>query len=448
MDIDESNASTLWRQISLEFIGLGLVGATVAMLLTQSSYEATLVLEQLPSSLGSVLDAVRQSQRASDARVILSTAMVGPDKLRLNCRSERLEAAKDACARALRAAEVRAHSRVASTQLRGADPAQSTAFYAFSALPAFCWLGFRVRRVQRMRAQARADLEGWSREISHVREVADLPASPSVSKLKATIAGFSPVAAQDLYEEAHAGLEAQPPAATASQPPSAATALTTRVVFRIGGNPFRADDSVLTRQTRAELQALCQQLMAATPSRSVIRVASNVGSRYAKSQVAAQLAMLLAENPETRVLIVEGDVDAPALHRVMRLEAPVGLGLSEQLQRLLNNDGKGTLSVMRVDANLHALVESRGGSPTALGLPLFAEVIAHQREHNDFIVVDGPVLDTWPDADHLSQCVDRVVMVAAAGTRLQDTQLLAARHFRSETVLGTIKAGDWAATGS
>jgi Mrp family chromosome partitioning ATPase len=204
---------------------------------------------------------------------------------------------------------------------------------------------------------------------------------------------------------------------------------------------------VLTLAALAQLRESCDLIQADASHCQVVRVASDVGSRYAKTQTAAQLAYLLAQQDDAPVLLLEADSDAPALHRVLQIEAPPGLGFSEQLQRIHERGGSGTVSVVRIEGNLPVLIESRVSSPEALGFGLFADAIAELRKRYKYIVVDGPVIDVWPDVEHLAHCTDALLMVTAAGTRAQDPLSLAERHFPSEMVIGVISAGDWSATG-
>jgi Mrp family chromosome partitioning ATPase len=222
--------------------------------------------------------------------------------------------------------------------------------------------------------------------------------------------------------------------------------LSTRVVFHVGGNPYKPDGLILTTRTLGRLRQVAEQLIANDKLR-VIRVASGVGSRYAKSQIAVQLAAALAEDPEIDVVVAEGDIDAPALHKVMKLDVPLGLGFSEQLQRLLNQEGRGTISVIRIEGNLHALIESRVCSPAAFGLPLFTVALEQLRKSHRFVIVDGPVVDEWPDSTHLAQGIDAVVWVTGAGTRARDSMALASRHFDAEALLHVDATDDLEATG-
>ena len=226
------------------------------------------------------------------------------------------------------------------------------------------------------------------------------------------------------------------------QPDGAAGGSSGRVIYHVGPYHFAADREVLGPATQNHLADLCDALCSADNERRVLRIASGLSCRYAKSQLAAQLAQMLADREDMRVLALEGDLDAPALHRAMQVNVPRSYGLSEQLQRMAELDTIDTASPMQLSPNLHVLVESRWSTPAALGLPQFSQLLSRQRAVYDFIIIDGPVVDTWPDAEHFERLIDGVVFVTLASTRLPDTLSLVGHHFSNDLLLRIIKTGE------
>lgn len=243
-----------------------------------------------------------------------------------------------------------------------------------------------------------------------------------------------PVPALDTYDDS-----AEPP----EPEPSGAPA---RVIYHVGSYRFSADREVLGPAARSHLEDLCESLCSPDNTRRVVRVASGLSCRYAKSQVAAELAQMLADRGEVRVLAMEGDLDAPALHRVMQVHVPRGHGLSEQLQRMAELQSVDNASTLQLSPQLHALVESRWSTPAALALPQFSQLLSRQRDVYDFIIVDGPVVDTWPDADHFGSLIEGVVFVTLARARLPDTLTLVGQHFSHDSLLRIIKTGESASS--
>jgi Mrp family chromosome partitioning ATPase len=226
------------------------------------------------------------------------------------------------------------------------------------------------------------------------------------------------------------------------QPEAAVGSSSGRVIYHVGPYHFAADREVLGPATQNHLADLCDALCSPDNERRVLRIASGLSCRYAKSQLAAQLAQMLADREDMRVLALEGDLDAPALHRVMQVNVPRGYGLSEQLQRMAELDTIDTASAMQLSPNLHVLVESRWSTPAALGLPQFSQLLSRQRDVYDFVIIDGPVVDTWPDAEHFERLIDGVVFVTLASTRLPDTLSLVGNHFSNDLLLRIIKTGE------
>ncbi|HET6333326.1 MAG TPA: hypothetical protein VFG30_08940, partial [Polyangiales bacterium] len=157
----------------------------------------------------------------------------------------------------------------------------------------------------------------------------------------------------------------------------------TRVIYHVSTGPWSADRSVVTDEAMDDLNALRDEIYRQTqPGCRVVRVTSHSNSRYAKTQVAAQLGWVLADHKDKRVLLLEGDLDAPALHKVMRLNVPRGFGFSEQLQRFASQASPvspNDLTLLHVSHGLDALVESKFGAPALFDSPEFLAVLSQQR---------------------------------------------------------------------
>lgn len=238
-----------------------------------------------------------------------------------------------------------------------------------------------------------------------------------------------------------------PPPPTSRRPPASGPDPSTRVIYHVSAGAWTGDSKILTGAAVDQLRDVCDEVYrTAAANCIVVRVASSTNSRYAKSQVAAQLAWLLAAQKDKRVLLVEADLDAPALHKVLRVNVPHGFGFSEQLERMGEHarNGHSALTLLRVTPQLHALLESSlAGAPALFDSPQFAASLTEQRNAHDVIVLDGPVVDDWSDAQMIRRVSDSVVFVVAAGTPLADAKKLAAKHFEPQRLLRTIKTGEW-----
>jgi Mrp family chromosome partitioning ATPase len=442
-------AATTWRQIALESLGFGVLALAVTVILTHRSYEALVVLEPLPAAEQSDVRLAHAvcgalDQTGAEPGVRLSTQVLAPAQCWLSCRSERRESARESCRRSASAAEKRFESvRIVKSGASLPDSDDGFQYGLLAPLTALAWLIVRVRQThsQQRAREEQAELEGfWTVQRSPAEAPDDAQIAPSFRapaeprKRVRTLSGMQPMAAIP---------EPMPTSAPLQLPEE----IVTRVVFQVGGNPHRPDLHVLTERTLEQLSELKDELLAGEAKTRVVRIASGVGSRYAKTQVAAQLAGLLSAQPDTKVVVIEGDVDSPALHKAMQLEAPIGLGFSEQMQRMQKQSPRATLSINRIEGNLHALLESRASSPEVLGSPLYTSVLHKLRSEYAFVIVDGPVLDNWPDVTHLAGCVDSVVWVTGPGSRVRDSLALAEQHFNPDDVTHLVAADDWGATG-
>jgi Mrp family chromosome partitioning ATPase len=201
------------------------------------------------------------------------------------------------------------------------------------------------------------------------------------------------------------------------------------------------DPNILTIEALNQLRLLRDNLRAHSEAGCrVVRIASDWGSRHAKSQVAAQLACMLAERNQMHVLLMEADRDTPVLHTMLHLNVPRGAGLSDQLNRMAQFETSSAATTLRLGSTLYALAESQWGTPSLLDSPQFTNVLQQQLHEHDVIIIDGPVLDFWPDAKMLSDVHD-AVFVVAAGTDSVEATRIAAQHFGPDRILALVHTG-------
>ena len=143
-------------------------------------------------------------------------------------------------------------------------------------------------------------------------------------------------------------------------------------------------------------------------------------AREGKSTTALALALGLA-SVGARVLLIDGDMRNPGLHRV--LGKPLGHGLSN----LLTSDGKlEDLIEPSGTANLSFLVAGQIPPNPAelLSSDLVSRLIAEATEMFDHVIIDGPPILGLADAPLLARATEGVVFVVESG-RTRATQ---ARH--------------------
>jgi hypothetical protein len=139
--------------------------------------------------------------------------------------------------------------------------------------------------------------------------------------------------------------------------------------------------------------------------------------RAYKSRLAAQLALALAKSGRPRVLLLEGDLDHPRVHRALDLEMPPSLGFSQQLDARIQSGWAGPITVVQCTATLHVLAEGVVRAPGLVLSTEFEHVLAKLSAYFDFIVIDGPPEHMHVELRALDSVVDGVVLADSGAPR-------------------------------
>ncbi len=129
-----------------------------------------------------------------------------------------------------------------------------------------------------------------------------------------------------------------------------------------------------------------------------------------KTLTSANLAMTLSESYRDRVLLVDGDLRRPALHRLFGLPAVSGLS-----EGLATSNGQ-KLPIRRLSERLTVLPAGRPNPDPMAGLKSerMREILEEARERFDWVIIDTPPLVFLPDAHLLARLSDGVVLVVRA----------------------------------
>jgi capsular exopolysaccharide synthesis family protein len=175
------------------------------------------------------------------------------------------------------------------------------------------------------------------------------------------------------------------------------------------------DKSMMAEEYRA-LRANFSVLQEKEGIKSI--VVTSCHHREGKTTTSLNLAMMLARNPERRVLLVEADIRRPRLKSILRLDN--FLGLDDYLE------GKGRLQEVMFyvqQENLY-VIPARAGRSNATDLleqSRMEELMTFFRRRFDFIVYDtSPVLAT-ADPISLGVLTDGVVIVVEAETTQRES---------------------------
>jgi len=169
---------------------------------------------------------------------------------------------------------------------------------------------------------------------------------------------------------------------------------------------------------------------------------TGVGSGDGKSLTVANLSISVSKGLGERVLLVDANLRAPSLHRLLGIDQ--ASGLSDVLQGSV----AATQAISRTDISNFYFVAAgnRVENPTQLlNTRKMSDFLALAKKHFDWVLLDSPSLMPEPDADLMSSMVDAVVLVtrssASSASPLRDgIQMLQGRNVLG-VVLNDVGAG-------
>jgi capsular exopolysaccharide synthesis family protein len=153
-----------------------------------------------------------------------------------------------------------------------------------------------------------------------------------------------------------------------------------------------------------------------------------------KTLTAVNLALTLSESYQRRVLLVDGDLRSPSIHRLFGVENVSGLDEG------LRDDRERKLTLVEVSPQLTLLPAGRPDSDpmSVLTSSRMRTVLDEAREKFDWVIVDTPPLGLLPDAHLLARMVDGTVLVVAAGCTSYQSAARAAELLGRNRILGVV----------
>ena len=133
-----------------------------------------------------------------------------------------------------------------------------------------------------------------------------------------------------------------------------------------------------------------------------------------KTTTAINLAAALAQDPDTRVLLVDADIRRPSISKYLGLDDASGTGLVD----LVQNQALELKKAIRLQTGLNFSILQAGTPPEAphevLNSPRLGRVLEEARRHYDYIVLDSPPVVPVPDCRILAKLVDGILLVVAS----------------------------------
>jgi Mrp family chromosome partitioning ATPase len=216
------------------------------------------------------------------------------------------------------------------------------------------------------------------------------------------------------------------PQPMSSGPPAPSSPRPTTISTRPAPPGWRPDLSLLPESRRA----LCDEIYPQAVDRCmVIAVLDGADHGEGKSRLTAELALALAESGHPRVLVLESDLQRPAMRRFLRVDMPAGFGLSEQLQSRIEVRQRRPWTVVECSPSLHVLAEGANGAPELILSRPFEDCVHELRSFYDSIVLDGPRISDTPACRAVNDVIDNAVLLAsAAGELVQARSLFAGKR--------------------
>jgi capsular exopolysaccharide synthesis family protein len=182
------------------------------------------------------------------------------------------------------------------------------------------------------------------------------------------------------------------------------------------------------RTLRAKLRLLAEQKKIGCLG--VVSVARGEG----KTTVAGALGLVTAQEPGTRVLLIDADLRKADLEK--SLGAKKQPGLAEWLARPTPE-----IHIRRLaphGAYFLAAGRSHGRPWELIASPHFARLLGAARQRFDLVVVDCPPLVPVADSALIQKCVDGMLLVVRARTAPRETILSALEQVQEEKIVGMV----------
>lgn len=142
----------------------------------------------------------------------------------------------------------------------------------------------------------------------------------------------------------------------------------------------------------------------------VVAVSGSSTASEMKPAVAAGLSAALAEAPDSRVLLVEADLQRPRVCEVLGVAMIPAADFVSQLEARIAGSSDRHIYVLKCSPSLHVL-PARAESPTLILSTHFESCLSALRPFYDVIVLDAPALEDIVACRAVNDVVDGVALV-------------------------------------
>ena len=203
----------------------------------------------------------------------------------------------------------------------------------------------------------------------------------------------------------------------------------------------RSYDIAVLESTRGALTSILFSSRYGSRSHSQMLVLTSWSPGEGKSTTVSNLGRALAEIGR-RVLIIDGDMRRPSIHKILRLENKVGLIDLLSGNEPITIDAISSLIQKSDISGLSVICSGRlhGNPSTLLYSQRAKDLLDLLRKQYDAILIDTPPMQTITDARLFGAMADAVVLVVRASSTSRDAALAAKQRFLDDgtSVLGAI----------
>ncbi len=171
-------------------------------------------------------------------------------------------------------------------------------------------------------------------------------------------------------------------------------------------SPALTDPAAVIQEDYQRLRASVLSMTVPAGLHTILLVSAQHGE--GTTTVALGLAMALAREPQTRVLLVEANLRSPSVKNL--LPVPTSFGLSDfALGRAAPE-----AIVTRVDEWNLSVIPAGTQPATTVAVEAIETLLAFLQPQFDFVVIDGPPVNVYADAAVIGSKVDGVILVFQA----------------------------------
>ena len=173
-----------------------------------------------------------------------------------------------------------------------------------------------------------------------------------------------------------------------------------------------ARDPVAAAIGKEAFRSLRTNIRFARETEPRVLAVTSAAPKQGKTTVSVNLASTLAEQGSGRVLLIDGDLRRPLVHRMFEIER--GPGLTELLSGAVGRDE--AIRASHTHPNLYILpAGSQVPNPSAVtDSQAFSQLLEELREAFDFVVIDTPPLLAVTDGAVIAKTVDGTLVVVRA----------------------------------